>query len=83
LTEIAIEYCVPCGYLPRAEEIQHALLSRLERRVERLVLVPGRGGVLRVEVDGEPVFDKEREGYDLEAIAAAVEERLASRAPGR
>lgn len=78
VAEIEIEYCVPCGYLARAEEIEHALLSRLDRRVERLVLVPSRGGVLRVEVDGEPLFDKERDVYDVEAIASAVQERLAA-----
>ena len=78
MAEIEIEYCVPCGYLARAEEIEHALLSRLDRRVERLVLVPSRGGVLRVEVDGEPLFDKERDVYDVEAIASAVQVRLAA-----
>lgn len=27
MTTVEIEYCVPCGFLDRAEEVQHELLS--------------------------------------------------------
>ncbi|HZD18436.1 MAG TPA: Rdx family protein [Actinomycetota bacterium] len=75
--EIEIEYCVPCGYLPAAEETAHALLSAYGQRLGGLRLKPGHGGVFRVSVDGTRVFDNGEEGYDVEAIVGRVEGRLA------
>lgn len=44
ITDIQIEYCVACGFLSRAEEIQHALLTDLGQQVDGVRLKPGRGG---------------------------------------
>lgn len=79
MTEVEIEYCVPCGLLPAAEETGHALLSRFGQRLEALRLKPGHGGVFKVSVDGEVVFDKSHDGYDLDLILDRVGER--ARAP--
>lgn len=76
-TEVRIEYCVPCGLLPAAEKTAHALLSTYGQRLAGLRLIPGHGGVFRVDVGGQPVFDKASgEGFDLDAILARVGERL-------
>lgn len=72
MTEVEIEYCVPCGFLPRAERIQHRLLEDHGRTLERVALVTGDHGVFVVSVDGETVFDKETDEYDEEAIVEAV-----------
>lgn len=80
LSEVEIEYCVPCGLLPAAEKAEHALLSTYGGRIGGLRFRPGHGGVFRVSVDGRTVFDKAEEGFDLDAIVARVGERLA---PGR
>lgn len=76
MTAVEIEYCVPCGFLDRAETIQHALLSNFGQQIDRVALVTGEHGVLRVSVGGETVFDKEEDEYDVDEIVRAVRERL-------
>ncbi|HZD79110.1 MAG TPA: Rdx family protein [Actinomycetota bacterium] len=77
MNEVEIEYCVPCGLLPTAEETAHTLLSTYGQRLGGLRLKPGHGGVFRVSVDGTRVFDKSEDGYDVAAIVSRVDERLA------
>lgn len=82
MTEIEIEYCVPCGLLDHATETATALLETYGRDLDDVRLVPGHGGVFTVSVDGAVVFDKDdsEAGYDLDAIEAAVEERVGAAA---
>jgi selenoprotein W-related protein len=79
VTAVEIEYCHSCGFLDRAEEIQHALLSGLGEQLDRVALVVGEKGVLRVGVDGsegdEIVFDKDDDEYDVDEIVRRVRDR--------
>lgn len=75
MTDVEIEYCVPCGHLDRAIETQRALLSEFGRALDTATLRTGEGGIFVVRVDGETVLDTAEEGYDLEAITGAVRER--------
>lgn len=68
MTTIEVEYCVPCGFLDRAVDLSAALLSALGEDVERLSLVTGDHGIFEVRVDGETVFDKEEDAYDVDEI---------------
>lgn len=68
MTTIEVEYCVPCGFLGRAIDVSEALLSALGEDVERLSLVTGDHGIFEVRVDGETVFDKEEDAYDVDDI---------------
>ncbi|RRJ32029.1 SelT/SelW/SelH family protein [Halocatena pleomorpha] len=76
MTTVEIEYCVPCGFLDRAETVQHALLSNFGQQLDRVALVTGEHGVFRVSVDGDAVFDKQEDDYDVDGITRAVRERL-------
>ncbi|WP_424017510.1 SelT/SelW/SelH family protein [Halorientalis pallida] len=76
MTRVEIEYCVPCGLRDRAVTLQNDLLDLFGQQLTLVSLRPGDGGVFRVRVDGETVFDKETDAYDSEAIAAAVRERV-------
>ena len=78
MTEIQIEYCVACGFLPRAEEVQHALLTELGQRVDGVRMKPGRGGVFQVSVNGELIFDKTRDGFDVAEIVRRAAARCAA-----
>jgi selenoprotein W-related protein len=78
MNEVQIEYCVPCGFLHRAEEVEHALLSALGQRIDALVMKPRRGGVFQVSVDGHLIFDKNRDDYDLAGIVQRTEGRIAT-----
>ena len=75
MTEVEIEYCVPCGMLDRAQDLQHALLSEYGERLDAVALVTGDNGVFEVRADGEVVFDKEEDEFDEAAIVNAVGER--------
>jgi selenoprotein W-related protein len=76
VSELEIEYCVPCGLLPAAEATAHALLEAFGERIGGLRMKPGHGGVFKVRVDDEVIFDKTTDGYDPEGILARVHERL-------
>ena len=73
---VEIEYCVPCGFLGRAEKVQHALLEQFGDRLDRVALVTGDHGVLTVAVDGDVVWDKAEDDYDVDAITRRVQQSL-------
>lgn len=76
MATVEIEYCVPCGFLERAEDVQHALLTNFGAELDRVALVTGDHGVLEVRVDGETVFEKGEDEYDVDGIAREVRGRL-------
>jgi selenoprotein W-related protein len=78
MTTIEIEYCVPCGLLDNATETQYSLLEEYGQDLDAVRLKPGHGGVFEVRVDGETVYDKDEheDGYDLDAVRAAVRETV-------
>ena len=80
MTAIDIEYCVPCGLLDRAQEVQTEILETYGQRVDEVSLVTGDSGVFTVAVDGDVVFDTDDEGYDLETILSRVDEQVAATA---
>lgn len=76
MTDVEIEYCVPCGFLPRAENVQHELLEEYGPELDRVALKTGDHGVFKVRVDGEVVFDKDTDEYDPDAIVDRVMDRV-------
>ncbi|PKQ18241.1 MAG: selenoprotein [Actinobacteria bacterium HGW-Actinobacteria-8] len=73
--KIEIEYCVPCGYLPRATEAQTRLLEEFGNAVEGVTLKTGRRGVFTFTADGEQIYSKPDE-FDIEAIVGTVRAML-------
>ena len=76
MTDVTIEYCVPCGFRERALDVQRAVLSALETDLDRVSLVMGDHGVFRVTVEGEAVYEKSEDDYDVDDIVRAVRDRL-------
>lgn len=72
VTRVEIEYCVPCGHLDRAVDLQRTLLELYGQQLETVSLRPGDGGVFVVRADGEQVFDKSTGDYDTDTITEAV-----------
>lgn len=81
MSQIEIEYCVPCGLLPAAERVEHALLTEFGQGIGELRLKPGHGGVFKVSVDGELIFDKQRDGFDPEEIMDRARTRIGAGSP--
>lgn len=80
MTSVEIEYCVPCGMLERAQDVQHALLEEYGERLDSVALVTGDSGVFEVRADGERVFDKEEDEFDVDDIVESVGERASASA---
>ena len=59
---ITIEYCVPCGYAPRATWLALELLTPFSETISGLTLVPGGHGIFDVRVDNETVFSNKGAG---------------------
>jgi selenoprotein W-related protein len=78
MTDIEIEYCVPCGLLDNAIETQQSLLEEYGQDLDTVSLKRGYGGVFEVRVDGRLVYDKDEreEGYDLESVRSAIDETV-------
>lgn len=76
MTEVEIEYCVPCGLLDNAQAVQKDLLEEFGQDLDGVKLVTGDGGVFKVRVEGDLVFDGQESTYDETAVREAVSERL-------
>ncbi|SEH12128.1 selenoprotein W-related protein [Natronorubrum sediminis] len=76
MTSVEIEYCVSCGFLERAEALQHALLSTFGEQLESVTLRTGANGILAVRVDDELVYEKSESAYDVDEIVRRVRDRL-------
>jgi selenoprotein W-related protein len=70
MADVSITYCKPCGYLNRAEEAAAELKKQLDIDA---TLVPGKGGIFQVQVDGKVVARKRLWHFpDAKEIVAAV-----------
>jgi len=76
MTEVEIEYCVPCGFRGRAMDVERAILGALERDLDRVSLVTSDHGVFRVSVDGRTVYDKAEDEFDVDGIVREVRDQL-------
>lgn len=72
MTDIEIEYCVPCGHLNRAIDLQRSILETYGQQVDGVRLKTGDGGVFVVRTDGSEVFDIAEDEYDVDAIVDEV-----------
>jgi selenoprotein W-related protein len=72
MTSVEIEYCVPCGFLDRAQAVQESLLRTFGERLDAVTLRTGRDGVFRVSVDGTVVFDVADDEFDVDEIVRRV-----------
>ncbi|PSP47273.1 selenoprotein [Halobacteriales archaeon QH_6_66_25] len=68
MPEVEIEYCVPCGFRDRALDVQQAILNSLEQELDSVALVMGDHGVFTVSVDGDVVYDKAEDEFDVDDI---------------
>jgi selenoprotein W-related protein len=59
---LSIEYCTVCNFRGRAAWLAQEVLAAHEADLGGLLLLPGRGGVLDVRIDGELVFSQKEAG---------------------
>ena len=59
---IRITYCTQCNWLLRAAWMAQELLLTFGQDIGEVALVPGTGGVFEITCEGEPIWDRTREG---------------------
>lgn len=74
-TNVEIQYCVPCGHLERALDIQKSLLEHFGQKIGGVRLKTGGDGIFTIHVNDDKVYDKD-DAFDLQALISSVEERL-------
>ncbi|QDC01372.1 SelT/SelW/SelH family protein [Mesorhizobium sp. 8] len=59
---IVITYCTQCQWLLRAGWMAQELLSTFGADLGEVALVPGTGGIFAIECNGEPIWERKRDG---------------------
>ena len=79
---VRITYCRQCNWMLRAVWMAQELLSTFAEEVGEVALVPSTGGAFQVDVDGEVIWERKRDGGfpDPKTLKQLVRDRVA---PGR
>ncbi|KAJ2610262.1 hypothetical protein H4S08_003683 [Coemansia sp. RSA 1365] len=59
---VEIHYCTQCRWLLRAGWMAQELLTTFSDTLGEVALVPQKGGIFALYVDGELIFDRKTEG---------------------
>lgn len=76
---VEIHYCTQCKFLLRAGWLAQELLTTFDQDLGEVALVPGRGGIFEVKLDGETIFSNRDEGRfpEIREIKLALKEKVA------
>ncbi|WP_417410920.1 SelT/SelW/SelH family protein [Hoeflea sp.] len=75
---IIITYCRQCNWMLRAGWMAQELLSTFSEELGSVTLVPGTGGIFTIEVDGDLIWERKRDGGfpDVKALKGRVRDRI-------
>ena len=75
---VAITYCRQCNWLMRSAWMAQELLSTFSEELGAVTLIPSTGGAFQIEVDGEIVWERKRDGGfpDVKALKQRVRDRI-------
>ena len=59
---VAITYCRQCNWLMRSAWMAQELLSTFSEELGAVTLIPSTGGAFQIEIDGELVWERKRDG---------------------
>ncbi len=59
---VTIRYCTQCNWMLRATWMAQELLHSFSDDIAAVTLVPGSGGIFRIEADGEAIWERKRDG---------------------
>jgi selenoprotein W-related protein len=75
---VTITYCTQCNWLLRGAWMAQELLQTFGVELASVTLVPGTGGIFTVEVGGERIWDRKRDGGfpDVKTLKQRVRDRV-------
>ncbi len=76
MTDVEIEFCVPSDLLGSAQSVQEDLITEFGEKLDGVRLKTGHGGVFKVRVGGELIFDGEESSYERDDVLEAVRQRI-------
>lgn len=53
---IEIEYCTQCRWLLRAAWLAQELLTAFDQQIGEIALIPGKGGIFEISIDGRMMW---------------------------
>jgi selenoprotein W-related protein len=76
---LEIEYCTQCRWLMRAGWTAQELLTTFGDELKEVALVPGKGGIFEVRLDGETIWSRkeERRFPEMADLKQRVRDRIA------
>ena len=79
---VEITYCTGCRWLLRAAWTAQELLTTFQEELGEVALIPGSGGVFRVRVGEEVIWDRQQQGHfpEIKELKQLVRDRVA---PGK
>ncbi|BDT96125.1 SelT/SelW/SelH family protein [Nocardia beijingensis] len=79
MARVAIEYCTQCRWLLRASWMAQELLSTFATDLDEVALLPGSGGIFRITVDGEQIWERKTDGGfpEIAVLKQRVRDRVA------
>ncbi|MFC3962531.1 SelT/SelW/SelH family protein [Nocardia jiangsuensis] len=79
MARVAIEYCTQCRWLLRAAWMAQELLNTFGTDLDEVALVPGTGGIFRITVDAEQIWERKADGGfpDVAQLKQRVRDRVA------
>lgn len=79
---VAVVYCRQCNWLMRSAWMAQELLSTFSEELGGVTLTPSTGGAFRIEVDGDVIWERKRDGGfpDAKTLKQRVRDRID---PGR
>ena len=75
---LEIEYCTQCRWLLRAAWLQQEVLTTFVDDLAEVALIPGKGGVFDVRLDGETIWSRkdERRFPETREIKQKIRDRI-------
>jgi selenoprotein W-related protein len=76
---LEIEYCTQCRWLMRAGWTAQELLTTFVDELREVALVPGKGGIFDVRLDGETLWSRkdERRFPEMAELKQRLRDRIA------
>lgn len=75
---VTITYCTQCHWLLRAGWMAQELLHTFAEELEQVALRPATGGAFSIELDGETIWERKRDGGfpDAAELKRRVRDRI-------
>jgi selenoprotein W-related protein len=75
---VAITYCRQCNWMLRAAWMAQEILSTFSEVIGEVALIPSTGGAFHIEVAGELIWERKRDGGfpDVRTLKQRVRDRI-------